>query len=169
MGFGAAPGGEQPSEKCFIQEGNAMAWYPDLGTETMITSGAHVRAIGWLSREHPYPTGDVPKDVFRRIRVFCRMAGTETLNLGWGIYCGLHCCEFCGTFYTGANAGAPVDGVLYVFPEMLAHYIQVHGYAPPDEFIDAIMKSPIPGTQDYGDAVQKFHDLHIAMESEQLG
>lgn len=32
-----------------------MSWFLDLGTECMIAKGDHVRAIGWLSDEHPFP------------------------------------------------------------------------------------------------------------------
>jgi hypothetical protein len=67
---------------------------------------------------------------------------------------GVHTCELCGSFKAGGNLGVPGDGVLYVAPEMIAHYVSAHGYLPPDEFVQAVSVSPLPGTEEYERAVR---------------
>ena len=37
-----------------------MSFYPDLHTASMVGRGDHLRAIGWLSADHPFPRGPVP-------------------------------------------------------------------------------------------------------------
>jgi hypothetical protein len=39
---------------------------------------------------------------------------------------------------------------------LIAHYVEQHRYAPPAEFIAALMASPLPGTREYVDAVAPF-------------
>ena len=133
-----------------------MSWYPDLGTETMIDSGPHVRAIGWLSSKYPYPTGDVPTDVLERIKLHVQHWLQDQKALNWHSFRGLHQCELCQQFRSYGNIGVPAGEVLYVFPEMLAHYIEVHHYLPPAEFMAALMTSPLPGTPEYVEACLPF-------------
>jgi hypothetical protein len=33
------------------------------------------------------------------------------------------------------------DGKVYAAPNLLYHYIEKHGYKPPDEFVEALMAS----------------------------
>jgi hypothetical protein len=37
---------------------------------------------------------------------------------------------------------------------MVLHYVEQHKYLPPDEFISALMESPLPGTDEYSVAVE---------------
>jgi hypothetical protein len=133
-------------------------WFQDLGTETMIASGPFVRAIGWLSDQHPFPTGDVPPEVLARIQEFCRQWGNGLDSLGWGLFFGFHECELCQQSMATGNVGVPAEELLYVFPEMLAHYVEVHRYAPPAEFVAAVMAAPLPGTPEYHAAVAPFRE-----------
>ncbi len=32
--------------------------------------------------------------------------------------------------------------LVYVAPELIVHYIEAHGYRPPDEFIQAVLRCP---------------------------
>jgi hypothetical protein len=135
-----------------------MTWYPDLGKKTIVTEGPHVRAIGWLSSEHEFPTGVVPPAVLERVREFCQRWQDGLEALSFGLCMGPHQCELCHSFLASGNVGVPAGDLLYVFPEMLAHYIEAHRYAPPAEFVTAILASPLPGTPEYHDAVAKFRD-----------
>jgi hypothetical protein len=65
------------------------------------------------------------------------------------IACGHHRCEFCPSTgpWTLANCSnseifVPAQGVIYVAPAMILHYIEAHEYKPPDEFIDALAGCP---------------------------
>jgi hypothetical protein len=137
-----------------------MNWFPDMGTVTMIDAGEHVRAVGWLSAEHPFTQGDVPAEFLARLKEFAKRWGDSTEALGWPIAAGLHCCELCDRFMASGNFGVPSGGLLFVAPEMLPHTIEAHGYRPPDEFIAAVMLAPLPATDEYWATVEPFRRLH---------
>jgi len=40
------------------------------------------------------------------------------------------------------NLFVPGEGCIYGSPSMIAHYIEAHGYAPPEEFIAAVLRCP---------------------------
>jgi len=50
----------------------------------------------------------------------------------------------------------PADGLLYVAPEMISHYVVDHDYLPPSELIEAVLRSPIPGTEEYTVCITRF-------------
>jgi hypothetical protein len=75
---------------------------------------------------------------------------------------GFHCCEFCpprsdGRFTRGhRNVWIPADSVVYVAPELILHYIEAHGYRPPDEFITAVIACPEQGSETYRERMRQF-------------
>jgi hypothetical protein len=57
---------------------------------------------------------------------------------------GPHFCDFCRISTVGgvANLFIPGEGVLYVAPELIVHYVDAHEYAPPIEFQRAVLACP---------------------------
>jgi hypothetical protein len=137
-----------------------MSWYPDMGHESMVASGDHVRAIGWLSSDHPYTRGTVLAEFVERLRDFVRLANESADALYFCMFLGVHTCEFCGGTRDSRNFGVPAEDVLFVAPAMVAHYVEQHGYAPPPEFIVAVLASPLPGTPKYYSVVRMFREIH---------
>jgi hypothetical protein len=137
-----------------------MSWYPELGTETMVAVGDHVRAVGWLCSDHPFTRGSVPAEFLARLREFVRLAGDSAKALYFPAFGGFHTCELCGEFHDIRNLGVPAGEVLYVAPGMVAHYIEQHGYAPPADFVDAVMASPLPATAEFRATAKPFYDRH---------
>jgi hypothetical protein len=137
-----------------------MAWYPDLGMVTQADCGDHVRAVGWLSAAQPFPLGDVPTECLDRLLVFANQWHASVKALGWGVAMGWHDCEFCSGSAATGNFGVPRRDLLYVAPEMLPHYVEVHHYRPPDQFLVALMESPLPGSAEYRSVVEPFRRLH---------
>lgn len=45
--------------------------------------------------------------------------------------------------------------MVYVAPELILHYIEAHLYKPPDEFINAVLRSPDQNSSAYLDAIPK--------------
>ena len=45
-------------------------------------------------------------------------------------------------------------------PEMVVHYIEQHHYCPPGEFISAVLRSPLPNTEEYQIITEPFWHLH---------
>src|SRR5262245_11197055 len=137
-----------------------MSWFPDMGTVTMIDAGDHVRAIGWLSSSHPFAQGDVPAKVRARLRAFVAQSSISGKALGWGAYMGVHRCELCDQFSSHGEFGVPDGALLFVAPVMIEHYVKLHRYRPPDEFMTALMRSSQPGTDNYRRAIEPFRQLH---------
>ena len=167
-----------------------MAWYEDLSPCDYFGEeyAADLRAVGWLSREHPYPTGDVAREFFEAL--------CELLRRPWNpiTFMGYHECEFC-RFTGGAstevvredgsqlripaqslmNLFVPGQGVIYVSPESIVHYIDAHRYRPPDEFMEAVMRCPRMSSAAYFGAIRanggEFgrRATHVAEEQRRLG
>ncbi len=137
-----------------------MSWFPDMGREAMVAAGDHVRAVGWLHPDHPFPRGEVSPEFVAKFKAFARCGGHCAGELYWGIAMGFHTCELCGNAHGVRNLGVPAGNLLFVAPEMVAHYVEEHGYAPPAEFITAVLASPLPGTPEYTASVAGFRRIH---------
>ena len=138
-----------------------MTWFRDLGRKSLVAAGEHVRTIGWLHPKRRYSRGTVPADFVARLKEFARLASHCIDSLYMPICMGFHTCEFCQAAEGVYNFGVPAGDVLFVAPEMVAHYVEQHSYAPPLEFIAAVMASPLPGTLEYSSAVEGFRQIHI--------
>jgi hypothetical protein len=69
---------------------------------------------------------------------------------------GVHECDLC--VYEPGAVGAsvifiPGRNVIYVCPELITHYMNVHGYKPPDEFCDAVLVCPPMRSTEYFRAI----------------
>ena len=113
--------------------------------------------VGWLSREHEFPIGDTSED-FRRV---LNQLATNPTNLCGGH----HDCEFCESplrkfFFWGSRyrPSASMDegngeirvpaaegDVIYVAPQLVAHYVEAHRYLPPAAFVEAVLAFEIQG------------------------
>jgi len=117
---------------------------------------------------HPYTDGEVDAEFFDKL--------VELLIKPWapGYLLGYDECPFCPESYTlthkdteirvGAlNLFVPGEGFLYVMPSLAAHYILNHGYAPPAQFCEAVLRCPPMGSTAYFQAIaanapQKYAD-----------
>ncbi len=93
--------------------------------------GGRAVNVGWLGRRAP-TVGDTPLEVLDALRA-------------WPVtnrYRGWHTCELCGRngIYDGnGDLRVPgVDGVVYIAPALITHYIEAHRYQPPQSFIEAV-------------------------------
>jgi hypothetical protein len=124
----------------------------------------HVLMVGWLSCEHPFQTGEV-SDVF--LRTLRRSISSPVIIPEYSEM-GFHECEFCSPREEGESVGAWVLGnrapprnmrglmgtgelwvpsasdLVYVAPVLVAHYVEVHSYLPPQEFMDAVVALQVP-------------------------
>lgn len=137
-----------------------MTFFADLGTSSYVAKGPHVRAVGWLHPDHPYIKGEVPVEFLTRLKEFVSQAGESARALYFGAAGGFHSCEFCGKAHGIHNFGIPSDGLLYIAPEMIVHYIEEHGYQPPSEFVRAVFRSALPVSDEYQVETEPFWHLH---------
>lgn len=109
-----------------------------------------LKAVGWLELGAPYPIGSVSERFFEAL--------VRLLVEPWqpAVAAGRHPCTSCkfsggptGLTYKGttillgaSNVYVPGDGVIYVAPSLVAHYVDAHEYQPPAEFIDAVLRCP---------------------------
>lgn len=145
-----------------------MAYYPDLSPYEYSGLEPSTVNVGWLSKEHKYSQGDVPDAFVKRLLFFCWRLIHPTL--------GFHRCPFCHkpTFGVLVCQGEEElqlgsaeirvigkNGIIYAAPNLIYHYVREHHYCPPDEFIQAVLESPLPGSPEYEAAVGKWQDIQI--------
>jgi hypothetical protein len=118
-----------------------------------------LRAIGWLQHPHLYMHGTVPNDVLPKLKSLVeqvRSAYSQYLFRG-GMTCSL--CEDAGLegpgpIWSQENVFVASKGVVFVAPGGVVHYIEVHSYLPPPEFIGAVLNCPVPGSRKYCEALR---------------
>ncbi len=113
----------------FIPDLNERVYYPAKQDVERV-----VRAIGWLGDSVPR-TGSIPSLVLEALKYFRKAHRREDTLLGW------HTCEICGLDEFNEGRGEffiDVNGVRYVMPQMLIHYIEAHSYRPPGAFVEKL-------------------------------
>lgn len=146
-------------------------YYADLSTIPNSWHGSVLsgKAVGWLSCEYSYPKGKIASGFLERLSIFCCSSHIY--------YMGYHYCEFCnGPKSNNWNWREMIDdtpsmklptcgdnrhclgsgdilifgpGDVYIAPNMIYHYVADHDYLPPDEFIQAVLFSPLPDSAEY--------------------
>ncbi len=129
-----------------------MSHYVDLSPcDYFWEDATHFKAVGWLARGESFATGEVSELVFEKL--------CELLVNPWNpaYPAGFHSCELCrftggmgqaqfkSFVISGQSASSlfiPGDGVIYVSPSSITHYIDAHAYQPPEEFCEAVLRCP---------------------------
>lgn len=125
----------------------------DLSTRAYFAHGQYARAVGWLETDHPYQQGTVPVRFLARLKQHVDTAYQPVLFMGF------HECSLCqeGDRKAGLrNLLIPTERLLYVAPEMIVHYIEDHGYQPPQEFVEAVMACPEQASVEYSALIRQF-------------
>jgi hypothetical protein len=126
-----------------------MTYYPDLSRyEYHQHMPPNSLNVGWLDDTHPFPKGIVHPRLLELLRK--RVANPNVQAFG------LHSCELCplGTIQPRVSIADRVvrlgcgelvfdsrEGVSYVAPDMIVHYIIDHEYLPPRRFLAALLES----------------------------
>jgi hypothetical protein len=98
-----------------------------------------------------------------RLKEFAARSSESADALYFGAFGGIHTCEFCSKAHGVGNFGVPCDGLLFVAPEMVVHYVEQHGYSPPPEFVAAVLRAPLPDTEEYRLITEPFWHMHRAV------
>jgi hypothetical protein len=139
-----------------------MTWYADLDHYSRHFPDAtreesKLVAVGWLAAGQPYATGELRDDVVAKLLTLLADPWQPVQSTS------VHACPFCRitggpksfgynglTIHMGqANLFVPGVGQLYVVPSLIAHYIDAHGYWPPEEFCTAVLACPPTRTPEY--------------------
>lgn len=93
-------------------------------------------SVGWLEPPHAYPRGTMEADLVEQLERLCRSSRYHVTR-------GFHPCGFCGEWVEGLGSKeirVGGDDVVYAAPNLVVHYVQAHGYAPPAGFVDALRR-----------------------------
>ena len=131
-----------------------MAWYLDLTPcdyfgEALAPS---LRAVGWLEPDHALSSKEkADRAVYDKLTLLLREPWQPALLRG------VHSCGFCQFEPTrgSANVFIPGEGCVYVCPELILHYMNCHGYAPPPIFCAAVLTCPPMRSTGYFKALLK--------------
>lgn len=134
-----------------------MACYQDLEAIDYfpVDSSVVLRAVGWLGTECEFPTGKISQQFFNKLHDLAENPWQPIASAGF------HVCELCQfqdyehTARGTSNLFIPFNGVIYVAPELIVHYINVHYYLPPVVFLDAVMQCPDMQSMDYKKSLLK--------------
>lgn len=115
---------------------------------------AGTKNVGWLSLGHDFPMMQPTEEILDLIWKHCKISVQQTR--------GIHRCEFCsgpvgnterhGERLVLGSAEIRVfsnHGYTYAAPNLIYHYISVHQYKPPDEFLLALARGPRPPSPEY--------------------
>jgi hypothetical protein len=133
-----------------------VPYFPDLAdydyAPETVPAGVRAIAVGWLEVDHPFPQGPVPDAFLDALFVACRDDRSAAMR-------GYHYCPFCGngrvdevpppqTVQRGTDMIVLGDAEVrfvskqserwLIAPTLVFHYVEAHGYRPPDEFVAAV-------------------------------
>jgi hypothetical protein len=109
-----------------------------------------VRAIGWLDRDHEYSHGDVREEFVAKLWKIIETR-TRSFDLHANVIRGIHPCDFCGegifrerrdgcrTMLGMSELWVPFGSGWLAAPTLIVHYVELHSYLPPNNFIEAVM------------------------------
>lgn len=144
-----------------------MSWYDDLAPCDYLgpEHAAGLKAVGWLEEGREYRRDKCdPRFVHKLVLLLADPWEHERAT-------DPHYCSLC-SFSRGPsefrlwqspgmppvpmgnrNLFVPGAGFLYIVPSLVLHYIDAHQYAPPEEFVKAVLECPPVRSQDYSKAV----------------
>ena len=111
-------------------------------------------AIGWIERGKPYTRGENPPEIFTKLDNL-RKESIASLHT---TFRGLHCCSICERAEplecSHVNLFIPHEGMVFLAPGRIDHFMEQHQYAPPESFVLAVMQCPLPGTEAYREKIR---------------
>jgi hypothetical protein len=121
-----------------------------------------LRAIGWLEGSHPYTRGPTPIGLVEQLGALVDSAEHVFRQYHFR---GLHDCAICESGHPGAqlarshiNLLIPGKRTVFACPAGIVHYLAVHSYLPPPEFIEAIQECPQYGSPRYLELLREAND-----------
>jgi hypothetical protein len=121
-----------------------------------------LRAIGWLEGGHPYNTGATPTGLVELLGAHVDNAERVFQQHHFR---GLHDCSLCKPGDPGAclarshiNLLIPGKRTVFACPAGIIHYLTIHSYLPPSEFIEAVQECPQYGSPRYLERLREAND-----------
>lgn len=121
------------------------------------SDNASLLNVGWLDRNEIFPQGKTSQEFRDALAEHIRYSAVQTL--------GRHQCNLCnekGHTVSIKLKGKTVlslgsceifvfadNGLIYAAPNLIYHYVLDCDYLPPEEFIEAVVRSPRPPSDEY--------------------
>jgi hypothetical protein len=139
-----------------------MTYYKDLTVCGYFPASAwHCRliAVGWIEYAEPFEKGAVPARVVEKLQAL-RQDFSETFRSI--LFRGLHSCSICepsgdARDYLAdshVNLFIPHQGFVFVAPGRVDHYIEAHGYQPPESFVTSVLECPPPSSAEFRELIR---------------
>jgi hypothetical protein len=103
-------------------------------------------AIGWLEIGHAYIEGSTPMSLVEKLDVLIDGAGRAFQQYHFR---GLHDCTLCEPGDVNArlprshiNLLIPGKREVFASPASITHYLTMHSYLPPSQFVEAVLGMP---------------------------
>jgi hypothetical protein len=142
-----------------------MAYFQDLTPYEYFQGEKGVLNVGWLSVDYPFLRGEVQPKFVDALAILAH--NPDNLCRG------SHTCDICcpstqsydlaGRKIGLGNGEVRVigqDRVIYSAPTLIVHYVAVHNYLPPTDFIEAVMKRASSVFVVYGGLLVKIRRLN---------
>ena len=134
----------------------------------------NTKNIGWLDKAYPYSKGKVSEEFIDKLWGY--------LGVSINRIRGFRNCSLCTTTYKGTSEATYKGEVImlgyaeirvlsedgknsYAAPDLIYHYILEHEYKPPEEFIQAVLKGPKPGSTEYDKFVSYYREYTLHGEN----
>jgi hypothetical protein len=153
-----------------------MTYYEDLSPYEYFENeplGVKAINVGWLGEGELFPTGETSQEFKAKLFEFCLDEYVVSIARGF------HMCEFCDVsveeWYEQSNTryGEKAhwlnigtgeirvigQSALYAAPTLIYHYVVEHNYNPPDEFIEAVLSGPPPGSKEHETLLKKYNEF----------
>ncbi|MFB2894520.1 hypothetical protein ACE1CI_16545 [Aerosakkonemataceae cyanobacterium BLCC-F50] len=151
-----------------------MTYYEDLSPYAYFgrydPPGLKLINVGWLGEGELFPKGETSQEFKAKLFEFCLDKYAVNVTRGF------HTCEFCSfsdrqqwselcnsygenTYCLGiGNGEIRIIGqsAIYAAPSLIYHYVVLHSYKPPEEFIEAVLFGPAPGSKEHETLLERY-------------
>jgi hypothetical protein len=115
-----------------------------------------LRAVGWLAAGHDYSKGTLTLRELGALRAFTQHDYAIMGMLG------RYHCDFCDTGLSTTDLFIPAGDYVFLAPGGLLHYVEAHGYCPPESFRKALLECPPLASKEYFAALLRTRWASIA-------
>jgi hypothetical protein len=118
-----------------------------------------LRAVGWLEHPQHFTTGVTSSEFVSKSKMIVEQVRGACPDFA---FLGFKECSLClavglkspGPIWSQENIFIPGSRVVYVAPGGIVHYVEMHEYLPPSEFVESVLSCPDPHSKKYYEALR---------------
>lgn len=121
-----------------------MTWFEDGSPYTYFAGEEASLNAGWLERGKPFPVAKATPEFRAALRALCVPGRLVRRTRGF------HDCDLCVPVLNAYGAERTPSGsseirvpggsgTVWAAPELILHYVEVHDYLPPDDFVRGVL------------------------------